>query len=505
MQTMYEGNVHILLAFQRYLNKIPGLAKRLADFLWEMPQKTDLSCMSMTFYSSKSGKNGVLTDLGVALLEGQAPDKGLYMPSFFPQLSSAELKSFAQLEYPAIAFRVLKGYTEGVFSDTDLEKICYNAYNYPVPIEECPSITGKNKRYIMRLDAGPTAAFKDFAARMLARMIGSLNCTMCKTSGERQNLTILVATSGDTGAAVASAFYGVPNISVVVLFPKNEVSNRQRRQMTTLGGNITTLAIEGKFDDCQAMVKRAFADTDLRKKLRLSSANSINVGRVLPQMVYYFYATSRICPDLKPIIFSVPSGNFGDMLGGMFAKKMGLPIAKMIAPVNGNDAFPNYLSTGVYKPISPSRNCLSNAMNVGHPSNLARLVCLYGGRMDETGVLLSAPDVEALRRDVFSVSVSDAETEATLKHVWKDFGIMLEPHGAVGWKGLDAYSETANDIPMCLLETAHPAKFHSIINRVLSVEPDLPESLKKVDSAEEKFITMSNDYAEFRAYLMTRE
>ena len=255
----------------------------------------------------------------------------------------------------------------------------------------CRSKTFTGRVSVMRLDRGPTASFKDFAARMMARLLGQF------VREDGRELTILVATSGDTGSAVASAFSGVEGIRVLVLFPINEVSERQRKQMTTLRGNIRSIALDGKFDDCQALVKRAFADPDLAD-LSLSSANSINIGRLLPQSVYYFYAASRLAAPGEGIVIAVPSGNFGDMMGAVIAGRMGLPIRKLVVPVNANDEFPTYLQTCLYEKIEPSRNCLSNAMNVGHPSNLARLVALYGGWMDETGTVHRAPDYEAMRR-----------------------------------------------------------------------------------------------------------
>ena len=287
----------------------------------------------------------------------------------------------------------------------------------------------------MRLDQGPTASFKDFAARMMARLMGRF------LHEDGQQLTILTATSGDTGAAVAHAFHKVPGVRVIVLFPFAEVSMSQRKLMTTLRGNVRTVAIDGKFDDCQAMVKRAFADPAL-KHIPLSSANSINIGRLLPQSVYYFYAASRIAKPGEPMVFSVPSGNFGDMMGAVVAKQMGLPIKKLIVPVNENDEFPRFLASGRYEKVVPSRNSVSNAMNVGHPSNLARLVAVYGGRMDETGKIHQQPDLAAMRRDFFSSSVSDERTRATIKEVWTKYKLLLEPHGAVAWRGFQDWLET---------------------------------------------------------------
>ena len=326
--------------------------------------------------------------------------------------------------------------------------------------------------YVMRLDQGPTASFKDFAARLMARLIGRF------LHEDGQQLTILTATSGDTGAAVAHAFHNIPGIRVIVLFPISEVSVSQRKLMTTLRGNVRTVAIDGKFDDCQAMVKQAFSDPAL-KHLPLSSANSINIGRLLPQSVYYFYAASRLAQPGEPIVFSVPSGNFGDMMGAVVARQMGLPIRKLLTSVNDNDAFPRFLATGHYEKVVPSRNSVSNAMNVGHPSNLARLVMVYGGRMDETGKIHQMPDLAAMRRDLFSSSISDERTRVTIREVWTKYQLLLEPHGAVAWRGFQDWQEqeSLNGLPAVILETANPAKFPEEIEKNMGWSPDVPPAM----------------------------
>jgi threonine synthase len=275
--------------------------------------------------------------------------------------------------------------------------------------------------------------------------------------------------------------------------------------MTTLADNVRTVAIDGKFDDCQAMVKRAFADPDLNH-IPLSSANSINIGRLLPQSVYYFYAASRVAKPGEPIVFSVPSGNFGDMMGAVVAKQMGLQIRKLIAPVNSNDAFPKFLQSGHYQKIVPSRNAVSNAMNVGHPSNLARLVAVYGGRMDETGKIHKMPDLAAMRRDVFSTSVSDERTRSTIVEVWKKHQLLLEAHGAVAWRGFLDWQETdpLGDSPAVVLETANPAKFPEEIERMMGWSPDVPAAMEAMNKMPEDFDRMNADYEKFRTYLLQK-
>jgi threonine synthase len=447
----------------------------------------------MILFESTNGK-APRADLAEALLNGQAGDKGLYVPVELPRYPASLLGRARDLAYPELAAEILAPYAEGVFTRDALDAICHDAYDFEVPIEQ---VVGR--RHVLRLDRGPTASFKDFAARFMGRALGRL------VRDRGTDLLILTATSGDTGSAVAHAFLGVAGIRVLVLFPRAEVSDRQRKQMTTLGDNVATIAVDGKFDDCQALVKRTFAEPKLRD-LHLSSANSINIGRLLPQSVYYAYAASRLV-DLgagERIAFSVPSGNFGDLLGGVIAFKSGLPIARFAVATNANDEVPRFFATGRYEKIDPSRVCISNAMNVGHPSNLARLVALYGGRMDETGRLFAAPDMAALRRDFFAVSVDDAETRETIRCVHAEHGVLLEPHGAVGWAGLGhlcGADPAAAALTAVSLETAHPAKFPEEVRAITGVDPPLPPSLEGLDARAERFDEMAADYGAFQAYL----
>jgi threonine synthase len=432
-----------------------------------------------------------------ALLQGLAPDKGLYMPEFIPQVTREEIDSFSGMEYHEIAFTIARKFLADQIPDADLADVVKEAYNFEVPLENV-----RLNQYVMRLDQGPTASFKDFAARMMGRL---MNYYLRK---DNRKLTILTATSGDTGSAVANAFYGLDNIKIIVLFPETEVTDRQRKQMTTLGKNVHILGLDAKFDDCQALVKQAFTDPDLAH-LDLSSANSINIGRLIPQTIYYFYAFARLRngdPGEK-IIFSVPSGNFGDMMGGVIAFKMGLPVKKFVIATNKNDEFPRYLETGEYNKIEPSRNCISSAMNVGHPSNLARLVAIYGGMMDETGKIHTQADLDQMRKELFSISISDEQTRRTIEQAYNRMDVLLEPHGAVGWAGLLEYlfkhPEDNTPEQLCVsLETAHPAKFPKEINEILGIDPELPPSLKDIESKAESYEKMPNDYGSFKKYLL---
>lgn len=447
--------------------------------------------MNVLLFHSTNGQSPPV-NLRAALLTGQAPDRGLYLPTEFPRLTLEEIATFAKLPYSEIAVRVLSRYTEGVLPAEVLAAMCRDAYNFEVPLEKV-----YDRVHVMRLDRGPTASFKDFAARMMARLMGHF----LREDGKQ--LTILTATSGDTGSAVAHAFHNVPGIRVIVLFPFGEVSTSQRKLMTTLRDNVRTVAVDGKFDDCQAMVKRAFADPEL-KHIALSSANSINIGRLLPQSVYYFYAASRLAKAGEPVVFAVPSGNFGDMMGAVVAKQMGLPIRKLIAPVNENDAFPRFLASGHYEKVVPSRNSLSNAMNVGHPSNLARLVALYGGQLDETGKIHRMPDLAALRRDLFSSSISDERTRLTIKAVWDQYQLLLEPHGAVAWRGFEDWleTETLDGLPAVILETADPAKFPEEIEKNMGWSPDVPPAMAAAIQMPEDYDQMTADYEKLREYLL---
>jgi len=427
-----------------------------------------------------------------ALLQGQAPDGGLYFPDEFPRLAPPEIAAFAQLPYHEVACRVLARFTEGVIPDADLAAMCRDAYNFSVPLEKI-----YDRVFLMRLDQGPTASFKDFAAQMMARMFGRF------LREDGRHVTILTATSGDTGSAVAHAFHNIPGVRVIVLFPIDEISESQRKLMTTLRDNIRTVAIDGKFDDCQAMVKQAFSDPALQH-ISLSSANSINIGRLLPQSVYYFYAASRLAQPGEPIAFSIPSGNFGDMMGAVVARQMGLAVRKIIVPVNDNDAFPRFLASGVYQKISPSRNSVSNAMNVGHPSNLARLVAVYGGQMDETGRIYRQPDLAAMRSDLFSTSVSDSRTVAGVRDFWNKFHLLLEPHGAVAWQGFLDWNavEPLGDAPAVIVETANPAKFPEEVEKVVGWPPDVPENMLASLKLPEDYDRIDTDYAKFKEYLL---
>jgi threonine synthase len=424
-----------------------------------------------------------------ALLKGQAPDEGLFMPVAIPSLDIDEIMALKGAPYKAAAALVAGAFLSDDIDAPVLEGVVADAYNFPVPIEKVTE-----RLYLLRLDQGPTASFKDFAARMMARLMSYF-----RASGKRLN--VLVATSGDTGSAVGEAYKGLSGIDVHILYPRTEVSDMQKKQLDTIGANVRAISIDGKFDDCQNLVKQAFSDPDL-EKFNLTSANSINFGRILPQIVYYVYCYAQLAGRGEDIVFCVPSGNFGDALGCEFARRMGLPVKKLIMPTNANDEFPRFLETGVYEKISPSRAAISNAMNVGNPSNLARFFDLYGGTVDRLGIVHRMPDLAEMRRRIYSVSVGDDETRETIKRVFQDHGVILEPHGAVGWHGLTSYLAASGDPAACVcLETAHPAKFPEEIEALLGFMPDLPQSMAGLAQKTGEPFLLSTDYRTFKHFL----
>jgi len=422
---------------------------------------------------------------------GQAPDGGLFMPDRLPEFSAEEIGTLRGAPYWRAALAVGRRFWADAVPGADLEAIVRDAYDFEVPIERV-----EGRRFLLRLDRGPTASFKDFAARLMSRL-------MSYFLEEGARLKILVATSGDTGSAIGEAFKGVAGIEVYILYPAGEVSPRQKKQLDTIGGNVRALVVEGKFDDCQNLVKRAFLDPDLAE-LNLTSANSINIGRVLPQSIYYLWSYAQVAEAGEEAIISVPSGNFGNAFGCELARRMGLPLRKLVMPTNANDEFPDFLRTGLYRKVEPSRKCISNAMNVGHPSNLARFFDIYGGNIDRSGQVSKLPDLEEMRKRIFSVSVSDRRTRQTIVDVYQRHRIILEPHGAVGWKGLEDYLECTKDpAPAISVETAHPAKFPEEIESLLGMHPPVPPGLRDLESRRGEPVPLPGDYPAFKDFLLS--
>lgn len=448
-------------------------------------------------YRSTNNRSQI-TDFGTAILTGLAPDKGLYMPTSIPRTPPSFFKSAKRMTIPEIAAQVITPYTD--IPGNKMEEMMHDAYNFEIPIENV------GRRHIVRMDRGPTLSFKDIGMRPFARMM------QYELEERGRRAVIITATSGDTGSAGADAFYGLDNIIYIVLFPENEVSARQRKLMTTLSerksgkNNVFAFAGRETFDYYQTMAKQVLGDPELRSFLDkystdVSSANSVNFGRLVSQQVQYIYAHSRIALLDEEIVFSVPCGNFGHLTAGIMSQRAGLPVYRFVAAVNENDEFPRYLNTGKYEPVVPSKNCLSNSMNVGDPSNLARVFDLYGGMLDEKGKVIKNPDISRLREDVFSTSVNDKETNRTILNVFQKHGIVLEPHGAVAWSGSerfakserDGYSDGGDiDMPHVIFETADPWKFPNEVRNAIGKEPETPDSMKSLDMAKESYRKINN-------------
>ncbi|MFW9875855.1 MAG: threonine synthase [Candidatus Thorarchaeota archaeon] len=434
-------------------------------------------------------------DLKTAILKGQALDKGLYMLNKIPTLDQQRIFSFKDLSLQEIAFEILIKIFQEQIPKKSLKQIINHALNFEIGLEKI-----EKYNYLCHLSRGPTCSFKDFGARVLARLMEYF------LSLDDKEIIILTATSGDTGGAVSQALYEMSRIKVIVLYPRNEISQLQRKQMTTLGKNVIAIGINGKFDDCQKIIKTAFTDEALQE-YNLSTANSINVGRLIPQMIYYFWSYSRIIQHLnEKVIFSVPSGNFGNLTAGLIASKLGLPVNKFISAVNENDEFPKFLSSGTYSKIDPSRNCLSSAMNVGNPSNLARIFDLYGGQIDENGNIQKNPELEKLRNDIISYSISDNLTRDTIVQFYRRNKKIIEPHGAVGWAALRLYrnkNPSQSQIKSVTFETADPAKFPDEIISLIKIKPELPKALENIQNKKEIPNPVEiNKYEDFKLFVI---
>ncbi len=414
-----------------------------------------------------------------AVMKGLAADGGLFMPEEIPVLPASFFHQLKTMTFQEIAFEVAQHLLKQELPAAKLQEIIESAFNFEVPLRSL-----SEQIHTLELFHGPTLAFKDFAARFMARLMAYF------IAGSPQKLTILVATSGDTGSAVADGFFQMDGIQVFILYPAGKVSAIQEKQLTTQGKNIIALEIQGTFDDCQHIVKQSFMDDDLVMKLNLTSANSINIARLIPQSFYYFHATAQIAGPLQPIIFSVPSGNWGNITAGVFAKRMGLPIAKFVAAVNANDGIPKYLKSGHFQ-VQPTRQTLSNAMDVGNPSNFARILDLYHH------------DPVKIREDFWSVSILDDEVRQTIQEAYAKYNYILEPHGAVGYAALKRYlkaSDSKNKV--ILLETAHPAKFLPVVQELIPTSISMPDRLKQCQKLEKKSIFLPANFHIVKEFLM---
>ncbi|MDE6576592.1 MAG: threonine synthase [Muribaculaceae bacterium] len=432
-------------------------------------------------YYSTTGKSPEVT-LEEAVVKGLAPDRGLYMPERIPVLPEEFFRRLPEMTLPEMAAEVAQALFGEDVEPAMLKALTEDAMNFPIPL-----VKVTDNIYSLELFHGPTLAFKDVGARFMARLLGYFN-----RENKDRLVNVLVATSGDTGSAVANGFLGVEGVRVFVLYPKGKVSPIQESQFTTLGRNIEAIEIDGTFDDCQALVKQAFLDTELNEKMMLTSANSINVARFLPQMFYYFYAVGQLMAagaDTNEIVVCVPSGNFGNITAGLIAKRMGLPVKRFIAANNANDIFFQYLKTGEYSP-RPSVQTIANAMDVGDPSNFARVLDLYGHSHD------------AITAGISGCTYTDREIAETMKSTLEKDGYMLDPHGAVAFRALE--EQLRPEETGIFLETAHPAKFKETVEGITGKEVEIPARLAEFMKGEKKSVEMAPDFTAFKQFLLSR-
>ncbi len=431
-------------------------------------------------YYSTNGKAAKAT-LEEAVVKGLAPDKGLYMPESIKQLPKSFYDTIETKSFHEIAYTVADAFFGEDVEAESLKQIVCDTLSFDVP-----AVKVKENIYSLELFHGPTLAFKDVGARFMSRLLGYF----VRKEGAKE-VNVLVATSGDTGSAVANGFLGVDGIQVFVLYPKGKVSPIQECQFTTLGKNITAIEVDGTFDDCQALVKNAFMDPELNAKHKLTSANSINVARFLPQSFYYFYAYAQM-KKLEPgkeVVICVPSGNFGNITAGLFGKKMGLPVKRFIASNNSNDVFYEYLQTGQYNP-RPSVQTLANAMDVGDPSNFARVLALYG------------QDIEAIRSDISGARFGDEEIAETIRRCYRETGYLLDPHGACGYGALEAGLKPGET--GVFLETAHPTKFLEKVEEITGEQFEIPERLQAFMRGTKQSEPLSKEFGDFKSFLLQR-
>jgi threonine synthase len=433
----------------------------------------------MKYYSTNKKVSGV--SLQDAVVKGLAEDKGLFMPDKIKVLPQSFFDSIENLSFQEIAYTVADAFFGEDVEAEALKKIVYETLNFDVPL-----VHVNDNIYSLELYHGPTLAFKDVGGRFMSRLLGYF----IQKQGDDTKVNVLVATSGDTGSAVANGFLGVKGIHVYVLYPKGLVSPIQECQFTTLGQNITALEVDGTFDDCQALVKSAFMDNELNAKLKLTSANSINVARFLPQSFYYFYAYAQLkkMGKANDVVMCVPSGNFGNITAGLFGKRMGLPVKRFIAANNRNDIFLQYLNTGIYSP-RPSVSTIANAMDVGDPSNFARVLDLYGGSH------------AAISNEISGVCYNDEQIAQTLKSCYAETGYLLDPHGACGYEALkDGIDDNETGV---FMETAHPAKFLETVENIIGEKVEIPQKLQEFMKGTKQSLSLTKDFESFKKYLLT--
>lgn len=432
----------------------------------------------MQLYSTKRISPDV--DLKEAVLKGLPPDNGLYMPYEMFPLPASFYDQLSEMTFNEMAEKITQHIVGDYIPEEEIKKIIEQAYNFDAPLVDLGDIK------ILELFQGPTLAFKDFGARFMGRLMGYF------LRGSQKEVNILVATSGDTGSAVAHGFLNVEGIQVTILYPKGKVSDIQEKQFTTLGANITALEIDGTFDDCQRLVKTAFLDKELNEKLVLSSANSINIARLIPQSFYYFWAYKQLKDKSLPLYFSIPSGNFGNLTACLFAKGMGLPVAKIIAATNDNNIVPEYLASGEFVPRT-SVSTISNAMDVGNPSNFARMMDIYN------------EDLETIREDIKGYFFGDEETSKCIQNVYTETGYLICPHTAVGYLAMEEFlTQSEGNSNNIVLSTAHPVKFGEVVEPLIQKSIEIPQRLKDMLGSEKKSIPMSKEFDDFKTWLLNK-
>ena len=452
-------------------------------------------------YYSTNGKAPV-ADLKKAVVKGLAEDRGLYMPEKINPLPKAFFENMSKMKFQDIAFNVASAFFGDDVDLDGLQDLVYDTLQFDCPIVKVKDrstegrLQGKNI-YSLELFHGPTLAFKDVGARFMARLLQYFLKSEKSANGQKE-VNVLVATSGDTGSAVANGFLGVEGIHVYVLYPKGKVSPIQECQFTTLGKNITAIEVDGVFDDCQALVKSAFMDKELNEHIMLTSANSINVARFLPQAFYYFNAVAQLIAlghQTSDIVICVPSGNFGNICAALFGHQMGMPVKRFIAANNANDIFYNYLQTGQYNP-KPSKQTLANAMDVGDPSNFARIINLYS----ENGKLSPEETHQRITSLISGATYSDEQIKETMRKCYKETGYILDPHGACGYQALEDSLKPGEIGIFC--ETAHPAKFKEKVDDILGIDVEIPERLAAFMKGEKQSVPMTKNFEDFKAYLL---
>ena len=450
----------------------------------------------MQLYSTNDPQHTQAFTFQEAVFKSLPDDNGLFMPESLPRLPSSFFDTIEERTFPEIAFTVARALLDDEIPAEELRALVHDAINF-----EAPVVALDDSLRVLELFHGPTLAFKDFGARFMARVMS----WFLQKSPQTQDVNILVATSGDTGGAVAQGFLNVPGIRVTLLYPRGKISELQEKQLTTVGHNVTALEVEGTFDDCQRMVKQAFLDTDINRKLNLASANSINISRLVPQSFYYFYAYAQLkraaaFDPSRPLVFSVPSGNFGNLCGALIAQRMGLPVHQIIASTNANDIVPEYLTTGAFSP-RPSVRTVSNAMDVGNPSNFARLQSFFGKGAGVEGDELW----KQVKQMIVGKRYTDEQTRKAIRTVYQQFDYVMCPHTAVGYLGLRDYlQEMSSSAYGIILATAHPAKFLDVVEEAIGESYPLPASLQALVTQKKQATTLTNRYEDLKQFLLER-